>query len=201
MARKFSMVAAVFVAVLGVAAMFQGTSAVTYTVGDATGWGIPSNTDFYDDWNDNKVFHVGDILVFNFTTGAHDVAEVSTETAFDNCATAPANLLFTRTTGPASITLNRTGDHYYICTFGTHCAAGQKVQIEVEMGTSPPSTTPPTSPTPGASPTPATPTTPSGTNSTNTTTSTTPSTTPSSASSLVSTLSLVFVSIALVLFF
>ncbi|OMO81123.1 Plastocyanin-like protein [Corchorus capsularis] len=199
MARKFSMVAAVFVAVLGVAAMFQGTSAVTYTVGDATGWRIPTNTDFYDDWNDNKVFHVGDILIFNFTTGAHDVAEVKTENAYDTCATAAANLVSTITTGPASITLNRTGDHYFICTFGTHCASGQKVQIEVEMGTSPPSTTPPTSPTPGSSPTPTTPTTPSGTN---TTTSTTPSTTtPSSASSLVSTLSLVFVSIALVLFF
>ncbi|OMO57792.1 Plastocyanin-like protein [Corchorus olitorius] len=188
MARN--LVAAVFVAVLGVAAMFQGTSAATYTVGDATGWRIPSNVNFYDDWTDNKIFHVGDVLVFNFATGAHDVVEVGTENAFDTCA--GANPVRTITTGPASITLNRTGDYYFICTIGTHCTAGQKVKIDVEMGTSPPSTTPGTSPTPGASPT-----TPSGTNTT--TSTTTPA--PSSASSLVATLSLVFVSIALVLFF
>ncbi|OMO81122.1 Plastocyanin-like protein [Corchorus capsularis] len=183
MARN--LVAAVFVAILGVAAMFQGTSAATYTVGDATGWRVPSNVNFYDDWTDNKTFRVGDVLVFNFATGAHDVVEVGTENAFDTCA--GANPVRTITTGPASITLNRTGEYYFICTIGTHCTSGQKVKIDVEM-----STTPGTSPTPGASPT-----TPSGTNTT--TSTTTPA--PSSASSLVSTLSLVFVSIAFVLFF
>lgn len=44
--------------------LLQSTYGRTYTVGDSTGWGIPTNNndDFYDDWADNKHFVVGDVL-------------------------------------------------------------------------------------------------------------------------------------------
>ncbi|KAG8471766.1 hypothetical protein CXB51_036709 [Gossypium anomalum] len=104
----------------------------TYTVGDSTGWRVPTNNDdFYEDWADNKHFVIGDVLVFNFTTGQHNVAEV-TEDAYDDCNT--ANAISTLTTGPTRITLNRTGDHYFICSVPGHCSAGQKLKVEVRTG-------------------------------------------------------------------
>ncbi|XP_022730714.1 umecyanin-like [Durio zibethinus] len=137
MARKNSM-AAVFVVLA--ATLLQSSYATNYTVGDSTGWRVPTgNINLYDDWADNKNFMVGDVLVFNFATGSHDVAEV-TETVYDPCNT--TNTIYNVTTGPASIPLNTTGDHYFICTFGSHCSEGQKLKVEVHNGTgtsSPPS--------------------------------------------------------------
>ncbi|XVE59859.1 hypothetical protein DITRI_Ditri05aG0081000 [Diplodiscus trichospermus] len=98
---------------LSMAALARLTFAVTDTVGDASGWRIPANNDdLYDDWDDDKDLVVGDILVFNFTTGGHDVAEV-TEAAYNAGTT--TNTIFTESNGPARITL--TGHHYFICTF------------------------------------------------------------------------------------
>ncbi|XP_070026673.1 blue copper protein-like [Nicotiana sylvestris] len=52
--------------------------------------------------------------------------------------------------GPANVTLDFAGDHYYICTFGRHCQNGQKLAITV-----------PSTGTPGANPpTPSNPITP-----------------------------------------
>ncbi|GMI84265.1 hypothetical protein like AT1G45063 [Hibiscus trionum] len=131
--------------------LLQSAYGTTYTVGDSTGWGIPTgNDDFYDDWADNKIFAVGDVLVFNFTTGQHNVAEV-TEAAYDACNA--ANTLFTVNNGPARITLNRTGEHHFICAFPGHCSAGQKLNIEVRSGGGTgPAPTPRPSPSPSPSP-------------------------------------------------
>ncbi|PSS17851.1 Umecyanin like [Actinidia chinensis var. chinensis] len=60
---------------------------------------------------------------------------------------------------PANVTLTSAGDHYYICTFGSHCQAGQKLAITVSA--TPGAATPPTTPS-----TPTTPATPSPTSST-----------------------------------
>ncbi|GJY68141.1 cucumber peeling cupredoxin-like protein [Tanacetum coccineum] len=91
----------------------------------------------------------GDNLVFfNFTTGVHNVQEVS-QSAYGPCTV--ANPISTETNGPATITLRTAGNHYYICAFGTHCQAGQKVTVNVVGGSTP---TPPasTSPAPAGSP-------------------------------------------------
>ncbi|XVF48069.1 hypothetical protein PTKIN_Ptkin03bG0161200 [Pterospermum kingtungense] len=147
------------------ATLLQRTYARNYTVGDSTGWQVPlNNSNFYEDWASNKDFVVGDILVFNFTTGRHDVAEV-TEAAYDACNI--TNTISIDLNGPAIITLNRTGDYYFFCAFPNHCSRGQKLKVEARSTSSVPS--------PGSSPT-----------------------SPSSASSLVATLSLFFMSIALV---
>ncbi|KAG4197293.1 hypothetical protein ERO13_A05G015000v2 [Gossypium hirsutum] len=152
--------------------VLQITYAATYTVGDTIGWVIPTGyTELYHNWTDNKNFLVGDILVFKFTTGEHDVAKV-TEAAYNACRR--ANTIPNRSTGPARITLNSIGDHHFICTFADHCAEGQKLSVEVRNG-------PRTAPVPGTSHN----------------TTGTPPPPPNSASSLVATISLVFMSIGI----
>ncbi|MBA0603452.1 hypothetical protein Gorai_003595, partial [Gossypium raimondii] len=127
--------------------LLQSTYGRTYTVGDSTGWGIPANNndDFYDDWADNKDFLVGDVLVFNFTNGQHNVVEV-TEAGYDACNA--ANPVSTGSTGPARITLNRTGEYYFICGIPGHCSAGQKLNVEVRNGNTTGGVTPSTPVTP-----------------------------------------------------
>ncbi|KAI3724970.1 hypothetical protein L1987_64739 [Smallanthus sonchifolius] len=124
----------------------------SHVVGDTTGWTIPPGGNAtYITWASSQTFTVGDTLVFNFATNAHDVAEVREE-AYGPCTT--ANPISTNNTGPAILTLTRPGNHYYICTFGTHCQAGQKLTITVaESSTTPAppgSTTPPSPPAPSS---------------------------------------------------
>ncbi|KAF8393203.1 hypothetical protein HHK36_021444 [Tetracentron sinense] len=125
---------------------------VIYTVGDSMGWIIPPGGPIaYSTWAFNKTFIVGDNLVFNFTTGSHDVAEV-TKAVFDSCNSTSSITLFS--TGPANITLTSEGEHYYICTYGQHCTLGQKLAINVTASTT---ATPPSSPATPPSSSPATP--------------------------------------------
>ncbi|KAI3495955.1 hypothetical protein L1887_38303 [Cichorium endivia] len=149
----------VFVLMVMVVAAFQLQTTVAQTrhvVGDALGWTIPP-AGAYTTWAANKTFTVGDSLIFNFTTGAHDVAEV-TQAAYGPCTV--ANPITTIMTGPATVMLTAPGNHYYICTFGTHCQIGQKLTINVAAATSTPpsasspaptgSTMPPPPPPPSA---------------------------------------------------
>ncbi|KAK9060715.1 hypothetical protein SSX86_021421 [Deinandra increscens subsp. villosa] len=127
--------------------MVASTMAQTRHVvgGDALGWTIPSGgAPEYATWASQQTFNVGDSLVFNFTTGNHNVAEVS-QAAFGPCTT--ANTLSIATNGPATVPLTAAGAHYYICTVGTHCQIGQKLAINVTGA----STTP--APTAGSPPT------------------------------------------------
>ncbi|XP_057768056.1 cucumber peeling cupredoxin-like [Salvia miltiorrhiza] len=150
------------VAVLVAAALVGKASAATYIVGDSLGWSIPSSPTDYATWASRHVFTSGDVLVFNFITGQHDVAEVS-KAAFDSCSsTAP---LVLATVGPWNTTLNATGEHHYICTFGTHCSLGQKLAINVTAASSPspsPAPSPPVVPTPAPAPAPGVAPTPPG---------------------------------------
>ncbi|XP_071737209.1 stellacyanin-like [Rutidosis leptorrhynchoides] len=129
--------------------MMVASSAVaqtTYVVGDAMGWGIPSNgAAAYTSWASGKTFKVGDTLVFNFQTQAHNVEEV-TQAAYGPCTL--ANPISRVTNGPASIKLTTPGNHYYVCGVGAHCTAGQKLTINVVAASS-------SGPTAPAAPTPA----------------------------------------------
>ncbi|KAH0687318.1 hypothetical protein KY285_017878 [Solanum tuberosum] len=130
---------------LVIANMVQDTAAQTvHVVGDSMGWTVPSNGAVdYTNWAAGKTFRVGDTLVFNFATSRHDVQQVE-ETSFDGCNSQNA-IGAAIMTGPANITLNSTDDHYFICTFGTHCQDGQKLEISVsDDSTSIPGTNPPT---------------------------------------------------------
>ncbi|KAK7814776.1 blue copper protein [Quercus suber] len=134
-------------AILAVAlfAFLQTTVAVTtHVVGDSTGWTVPPNNNlpFYAVWAAKQTFILGDILLFNFTTGQEDVARVTKE-AFLICnSTNPISLI---TTGPANYSLNSTGEYYFIDTLNNSCALGQRLAINVT-----------TSPGPTASPVPRT---------------------------------------------
>lgn len=93
--------------------------------------------------------------VFNFTTQEHDVAKV-TKAAFDSCDSTSSISL--QTNGPASIALNQSGEHFFICTIGQHCSLGQKLGINVSTASAPapaPTTSPPPPPSASA-PAPAT---------------------------------------------
>ncbi|KAK9069902.1 hypothetical protein SSX86_010298 [Deinandra increscens subsp. villosa] len=166
----------VFMAIMVASMQLYGTLAqTTHVVGDTMGWTIPQGgATAYTTWASQQTFTVGDILVFNFTNGAHDVAEVSTA-AYDSCTS--TNPISLSTTSPTSLTLTTAGTHYYICTFTSHCQIGQKLTINVStLATTPPTT--PTTPTPPpttGTPPSITPTTPA---SPPTTTPTPPSTTP-----------------------
>ena len=48
--------------VVVVVAQVERSEATNYTVGDTTGWGVPTNTEFYDTWESGKTFRVGDVL-------------------------------------------------------------------------------------------------------------------------------------------
>ncbi|XP_073128565.1 umecyanin-like [Henckelia pumila] len=106
-----------------------------HTVGGDICWEIPPNSSLsYANWTSGKTFSVGDILVFNFETNQHDLARV-TKASYDACN--DDNVIGSViTTGPANVTLATPGDHYYICTFGSHCVAGQKLAITVRASSS-----------------------------------------------------------------
>ncbi|CAI9782467.1 unnamed protein product [Fraxinus pennsylvanica] len=160
----------VFMTLVVVATMLQSSSGqtapapspsrppMTYTVGDSLGWLVPPGGPIaYETWARGKTFMVGDILVFNFTNGAHNVAEVR-KAGFDSCNSSAATN--TITTSPARITLTTAGEHFYICTFPQHCSLGQKLAINVTRANSapaqPPVTPPPTTtPSPVATPAPS----------------------------------------------
>ncbi|KAK7347535.1 hypothetical protein VNO80_22067 [Phaseolus coccineus] len=137
---------------------------VTFTVGDSSGWTVPSNgAAAYTSWASGKTFKVGDILVFNYQSNTHNVEEVTKEN-FDSCnSTSP---LATYTTPPARVTLTKSGAHYFICGFQGHCPAGQKLAINV-TGTGSSATSPsPIATPPSATTSPTTnPSTPSPTGS------------------------------------
>ncbi|KAL6331203.1 hypothetical protein AAG906_009631 [Vitis piasezkii] len=146
MAGRVNMVLVVLVA----ASVLHRTAAETYVVGSELSWRVPPNTTAYSTWASAYTFRVGDTLVFNFTTGSHDVAKVTKE-AFNACnSSSPLTML---NTGPANYTLNSTGENYFFCAVGSHCSQGQKLSISVsasssESPASPPGTTSTPSPPP-----------------------------------------------------
>ncbi|KAL7600304.1 cucumber peeling cupredoxin [Lactuca sativa] len=148
---KFNLV--VIMALMLASVQFHGTTAqTTHVVGDALGWNIPPNgPSAYTTWASGQTFSVGDVLLFNFTTGFHNVAEVS-QAAYGPCTT--TNPISIATNGPARVTLNAPGTHYYICTVGTHCQIGQKLTINVSAVSTTPAPTPaPATPAPVSPPT------------------------------------------------
>lgn len=143
--------------------------------------------------------------VFNFTTGAHTAAQV-TKAAYDACTTTKPIAIWT--TGPASVKLNSTGPHYYLCTIPSHCnPLGQKVAITVVAATA---TSPASAPSPTGAPAPGSSSTPSADAPGGSTPSAqapggsaqAPGGSPSSAASFVATaLPLTFLSVAIMALF
>ncbi|CAI0629281.1 unnamed protein product [Linum tenue] len=166
-----------FAAIAIAALLHSSVAQTTHTVGGNTGWTIPQGGDsVYSNWASGNSFSVGDILVFNFAVGIHDVTQVS-KANYDACSASDPMLI--ATTSPARVTLNSSGEHYFICGFPGHCSAGQKVTVNVLASTSAPSPAPmaSSSPAPRRALTPASAPSPASTAS-----APTPSTSPVSES-------------------
>ncbi|KAF9613461.1 hypothetical protein IFM89_008308 [Coptis chinensis] len=146
---------------LAAAALLHSATAATHVVLGNSGWFLPTNGDgTYSTWAAGQDFRVGDTLVFDFPTGLHAVAEV-TKAGYDSCN--GASPLSSQTTGPASITLATSGEHYYICTVDGHCLSGMKLAITVKTApvtVTPPAPTIPTVSSPASGPSPPRPGTP-----------------------------------------
>ncbi|KAK6773508.1 hypothetical protein RDI58_028746 [Solanum bulbocastanum] len=127
---------------LTMAILLQVTIAQTdHIVGDSFGWSIPINgAAAYTMWADANTIKIGDTLVFKFTEGNHDVQEVS-RSSYEECNT-QNSIGKAIKKGPAKITVQTLGDHYYICTVGEHCLAGQKMAIKASSSNSSASNTP-----------------------------------------------------------
>ncbi|OAY72680.1 Cucumber peeling cupredoxin [Ananas comosus] len=148
MRMRLRMMAAAAAAALSI--ILQGAAAAAATqhvVGGATGWTIPPNASFYSDWSSAQAITVGDTLLFNFTTGIHNVMPVG-KAGYDGCST-QGTVGPTLTTGPATVTLKAPGAHYYICGVPTHCSFGQKLAVNVSAAAGPAPPRPRPRPRPG----------------------------------------------------
>ncbi|XP_008240517.1 PREDICTED: stellacyanin-like [Prunus mume] len=104
--------------------------ATEFVVGDENGW--KPNFD-YQAWAKDKVFHVGDTLVFNYQP-PHNVFKVN-GTGFKECVKPTTNDQPPLTSGNDKIELKTAGNKWYICSVKDHCAAlGQKLTINVMEG-------------------------------------------------------------------
>ncbi|PKA63851.1 Mavicyanin [Apostasia shenzhenica] len=120
------------------------SAAKVYTVGDSQGW-TTLNSPNYTAWASNKVFHVGDTVVFKYNNQFHNVLEVK-QADFTACKNNSALSEFT--TGDDSILIKNAGHHYFICGFPFHCRSGQRVDI-LAISSTAPSTSPAASPSGG----------------------------------------------------
>ncbi|KAI3691717.1 hypothetical protein L6452_31519 [Arctium lappa] len=90
-------------------------SAKDYVVGDDSGWTLDFD---YQTWAKDKVFFVGDNLVFNYASGSHNVVKVN-GTGFQQCIVSSTNEVLT--SGRDVIPLKTPGRKWYICGVGKHC--------------------------------------------------------------------------------
>ncbi|XP_052198409.1 stellacyanin-like [Diospyros lotus] len=136
-------------------ALVESSTAATYTVGESSSWQCrfwqcqllcQLGHETYLHGGRLSSFGISDLVIlmvpsFQLFHGAHDVTTV-TEADFNSCNSAHPIAL--QTTGPAAtIKLNSTGMHYYICTIANHCSLGQKLSINVTSASTPSGSQPP----------------------------------------------------------
>ncbi|KAL5787503.1 hypothetical protein ACOSP7_004452 [Xanthoceras sorbifolium] len=94
--------------------------AATYTVGGAGGWTFNVAA-----WSKGKRFKAGDVLVFNYSQGIHNVVAVN-KVGYKACITPKGAKVYR--TGKDQIKLAK-GPNFFICNFGGHCESGMKIAI------------------------------------------------------------------------
>jgi len=85
-----------------------------------SGFGVPAN----------QVLEVseGDMIKFEWSSG-HNVEQMADETKFTGCDFSGSTML--GDTSPVTTAALTVGTHYYACSVGSHCAAGQKLAVTV----------------------------------------------------------------------
>uniref|UniRef100_A0ACD5X6N0 Uncharacterized protein n=1 Tax=Avena sativa TaxID=4498 RepID=A0ACD5X6N0_AVESA len=91
-----------------------------YTVGDRGGWTFNSGR-----WSSGKRFRAGDVLLFKYGRGAHNVVAVNAA-GYRSCSASRGARTYS--SGNDRVTLAR-GANYFICTVPGHCGAGMKMQV------------------------------------------------------------------------
>ncbi|TVU33312.1 hypothetical protein EJB05_25145 [Eragrostis curvula] len=114
----------VAIALMALSCVIFVAQAAVIPVGDA-GWTFGVE----DDWARGKQpFAVGDVLVFQYAAGAHNVVQVD-QNGFSGCkAGAGAQV---HSSGNDRITLNRRGKFFFICSFPGHCSDGMRIAVTV----------------------------------------------------------------------
>ncbi|KAL4615265.1 hypothetical protein ACB092_07G111400 [Castanea dentata] len=105
---------------LGMLLHCENVWAATYAVGDDNGWDFD-----VDAWPNGKTFRAGDVLVFNYGPGEHDVNSVNQQ-GYDTCTVSSGAKTYE--TGSDRIKLVK-GKNYFICSFPAHCTNGMKIVI------------------------------------------------------------------------
>ncbi|KAF3332996.1 mavicyanin [Carex littledalei] len=126
--ERLNMVVALVV-LLGLAGSSAGA---VYKVGDSAGWTTMGNVN-YGLWASKQTIAVGDTAVFTYNKNFHNLLEVS-KADYQSCNA--ASPIATYATGNDSIVLKSAGPRYFLCGFPGHCAAGQKVVINVKKTSS-----------------------------------------------------------------
>ncbi|KAL9993855.1 putative Blue (type 1) copper binding protein [Helianthus debilis subsp. tardiflorus] len=107
--------------------LMEAAMGEVYNVGDSEGWTILVDTS-YATWASSKSFRVVDTLLFRYNPTAHDVMQVN-QHGFRSCnITTPWK---TYNTGNDSFIIKAPGHYYFICSFPSHCEAGQKLDVRV----------------------------------------------------------------------
>ncbi|GMI65052.1 uclacyanin 1 [Hibiscus trionum] len=105
------------------------SSAMEYVVGGDDGWKLGVK---YEDWAKDKMFVVGDTLVFKYKSESHNVYKVTGD-EFKSCSV-PSNNSLGSFTGNDRIKLATAGTKWYICGTSGHCDGGMKLKITVLDG-------------------------------------------------------------------
>nr|KYP69187.1 Blue copper protein [Cajanus cajan] len=101
--------------------------ASVYTVGDQDEWSSQTN---YARWAERHSFNRGDVLVFKYVKGQHNVYEVSEET-FRSCD-ASSGVLAKYESGEDEVALNEVKKYWFICNVVGHCLGGMRFGIQVK---------------------------------------------------------------------
>ncbi|KAF3505324.1 hypothetical protein F2Q69_00044787 [Brassica cretica] len=101
----------------------------TYKVGgDSGGWKV-YDSDFYNKWSEEKQFHVGDTLFFEYDNEVSDVYEINGDLEFMTCD--PTSPVAVHKTGQDLVRLMEPGVHYFITSHSGSCEAGLKLRVMV----------------------------------------------------------------------
>ncbi|PKI45046.1 hypothetical protein CRG98_034568 [Punica granatum] len=113
-------VAVTVLTLLYLLACTEQAEAASYTVGDSSGWTFNVAT-----WPKGKGFKAGDVLVFNYSPGAHNVVAVN-RGGYQSCNAPPRPKVFQ--SGKDQVKLVK-GQNYFICSIPGHCQGGMKIAV------------------------------------------------------------------------